>query len=49
MTKHLILSLVEPGRYGIMGLGAVCHTLNPRLFAADLEYIVNHGARMCMP
>lgn len=28
-----------------MGVGAVCHTLNPRLFAADLEYIVNHGAR----
>ena len=26
-----------------MGVGAVCHTLNPRLFAADLEYIVNHG------
>jgi len=32
------------GRYGIMGLGAVCHTLNPRLFAADLAYIINHGA-----
>ena len=30
-------------RYGIMGLGAVCHTLNPRLFSADLEYIVNHA------
>ena len=30
-------------RYGIMGLGAVCHTLNPRLFLADLEYIVNHA------
>ncbi|KAK9835417.1 hypothetical protein WJX81_008061 [Elliptochloris bilobata] len=29
--------------YGVMGLGAVCHTLNPRLFAADLEYIVNHA------
>ena len=27
-----------------MGVGAVCHTLNPRLFAADLDYIVNHGA-----
>jgi hypothetical protein len=27
-----------------MGLGAVCHTLNPRLFAADLEYIINHVA-----
>ena len=30
-------------RYGIMGLGAVCHNLNPRLFVADLEYIINHG------
>ncbi|CAL8464297.1 g3832 [Coccomyxa elongata] len=29
--------------YGIMGLGAVCHTLNPRLFVSDLEYIVNHA------
>ena len=26
-----------------MGLGAVLHTLNPRLFAAELEYIVNHA------
>ncbi|MBV6423648.1 MAG: 3-methylmercaptopropionyl-CoA ligase [Steroidobacteraceae bacterium] len=30
--------------YGIMGIGAVCHTLNPRLPAAQLEYIVNHAA-----
>jgi acyl-CoA synthetase (AMP-forming)/AMP-acid ligase II len=29
--------------YGIMGLGAVCHTLNPRLFAEQLTYIVNHA------
>ena len=26
-----------------MGIGAVCHTLNPRLFAEDLEYIINHA------
>ena len=26
-----------------MGLGAVLHTLNPRLFATELEYIVNHA------
>lgn len=32
-------------RYGIMGLGAVCHTLNPRLFPDDLDYIINHGAQ----
>jgi fatty-acyl-CoA synthase len=29
--------------YSIMGIGAVCHTLNPRLFAADLAYIVDHA------
>jgi fatty-acyl-CoA synthase len=30
--------------YAIMGIGAVCHTLNPRLFADDLVYMVNHAA-----
>ena len=29
--------------YGIMGIGAVCHTLNPRLFADQLCYIMNHA------
>ncbi|MDE1173312.1 MAG: 3-(methylthio)propionyl-CoA ligase [Parvibaculaceae bacterium] len=29
--------------YGIMGLGAVCHTLNPRLFPEQLSYIANHA------
>ena len=29
--------------YGIMGLGAVCHTLNPRLFPEQLVYIANHA------
>ena len=29
--------------FGIMGLGAICHTLNPRLFADQLIYIVNHA------
>ncbi len=29
--------------YGIMGIGAICHTLNPRLFADQLVYIVNHA------
>ncbi|MDR6530210.1 fatty-acyl-CoA synthase [Caulobacter rhizosphaerae] len=29
--------------YAIMGVGAVCHTLNPRLFAEQLIYIVNHA------
>lgn len=29
--------------YGIMGVGAVCHTLNPRLFPEQLVYIINHA------
>jgi len=29
--------------YGVMGIGAVCHTLNPRLFAEQLCYIINHA------
>ncbi|KAL6752010.1 hypothetical protein V8C86DRAFT_3105752 [Haematococcus lacustris] len=30
--------------YGIMGLGGVVHTLNPRLSDKDLQYIMNHAA-----
>jgi acyl-CoA synthetase (AMP-forming)/AMP-acid ligase II len=29
--------------YGLMGLGCVVHTLNPRLFADQLDYIINHA------
>ncbi|GAB3637000.1 3-(methylthio)propionyl-CoA ligase [Hymenobacter arcticus] len=29
--------------YGISGLGAVCHTINPRLFFEQLVYIINHA------
>ena len=29
--------------YAIMGMGAVCHTLNPRLFVDQLCYIINHA------
>ena len=29
--------------YGIMGMGAVCHTLNPRLHPQQLGYIINHA------
>ena len=29
--------------YSVMGIGAVCHTLNPRLFAEQLCYIINHA------
>ena len=30
--------------YAVSGIGAVVHTINPRLFAEQLEYIVNHAA-----
>ena len=29
--------------FGISGIGAVLHTLNPRLFPEQVEYIVNHA------
>ncbi len=29
--------------YAIAGVGAVCHTINPRLFESQLEYVVNHA------
>jgi fatty-acyl-CoA synthase len=29
--------------YGIIGVGAVCHTLNPRLFVEQLAYIARHA------
>ncbi|MFN3229033.1 MAG: long-chain-fatty-acid--CoA ligase [Asticcacaulis sp.] len=29
--------------YGVMGIGAVCHTLNPRLFPQQLAWIINHA------
>ena len=29
--------------YAISGVGAVCHTINPRLFTDQLAYIVNHA------
>src|SRR5947207_2952020 len=30
--------------YGVSGIGAVCHTVNPRLFQDQIRYIVNHAA-----
>jgi fatty-acyl-CoA synthase len=32
-TRHL------EAWYGVMGLGAICHTLNPRLSDRDITYI----------
>ena len=29
--------------YGVSGIGAVCHTINPRLFDEQIIYIVNHA------
>ncbi len=29
--------------YGLAGIGAVCHTINPRLFADQIVYIINHA------
>src|SRR5262245_3908167 len=29
--------------YAVAGQGAVCHTVNPRLFESQIEYIVNHA------
>ena len=29
--------------YGVSGMGAVLHTINPRLFAPQIVYIVNHA------
>jgi 3-(methylthio)propionyl---CoA ligase len=29
--------------YGISGVGAICHTINPRLFDDQIVYIVNHA------
>jgi fatty-acyl-CoA synthase len=34
--------------YGAMGLGAVVHTVNPRLFPDQLDYIINHGGGRLM-
>lgn len=30
--------------YAVPGIGAVCHTINPRLFPDQITYIVNHAA-----
>src|SRR5262249_32946272 len=29
--------------YGVSGMGAVMHTINPRLFPDQLQFIVNHA------
>ena len=34
--------------FGVSGRGAVLHTVNPRLFAPQIEYIVDHGGARIM-
>jgi fatty-acyl-CoA synthase len=34
--------------YGIMGIGAVYHTVNPRLFPDQITWIINHAADRAM-
>ena len=34
--------------YGIMGMGGVYHTLNPRLFPDQLAWIMNHAEDRCL-
>src|SRR6266536_3199044 len=29
--------------YAISGMGAICHTINPRLFHEQIVYIINHA------
>ncbi|MGK0248518.1 MAG: acyl-CoA synthetase (AMP-forming)/AMP-acid ligase II [Oleispira sp.] len=29
--------------YAISGMGAICHTVNPRLFSEQIEYIIQHA------
>jgi fatty-acyl-CoA synthase len=29
--------------YGVSGMGAICHMVNPRLFAGQIAYIMNHA------
>src|SRR5262249_36112264 len=29
--------------YGVSGIGAVCHTINPRRFCEQIVYIINHA------
>ena len=29
--------------YGVSGMGAVCHTINPRLFPEQIAWIINHA------
>ena len=34
--------------YAMAGIGAVCHTINPRLFPEQITYIANHAEDMAV-
>lgn len=34
--------------YGVSGIGAVCHTINPRLSPDQIIYIINHAEDRCI-
>jgi 3-(methylthio)propionyl---CoA ligase len=34
--------------YAVSGMGAVCHTVNPRLFPPQISFILNHAADRCI-
>ncbi|HTH59378.1 MAG TPA: 3-(methylthio)propionyl-CoA ligase [Paraburkholderia sp.] len=34
--------------FGVTGFGAVCHTINPRLFTEQIAFIVNHADDRCV-
>lgn len=34
--------------FAVSGIGAICHTVNPRLFAPQIAYIINHAEDTCL-
>ena len=34
--------------FAVSGMGAVCHTINPRLFPEQIAYIINHAEDTCV-
>src|SRR5208282_3526543 len=43
-TLTLLIHALPSAHYAVSGIGAVCHTINPRLFDDQIVYIVNHAA-----
>lgn len=34
--------------FAVSGIGAICHTVNPRLFGPQIAYIINHAEDSCL-